>query len=349
MPPLAIKTATAPLDMTLGKYFPDPQDLQSGDLLFPKKLNDAVIASVDTGLVLASQHPEVVEVFTVLKQSGISDELGHQFLLEMLERNPARNPELVNYKDSVDHAIERLFGLKFLQDLAGLNLIFFFRFVHFLGDEFGEQLAGVWDDIGEGYSVGHVAMAFREPNDPTGEVYVLEAGCTDFSHYRVTISPYFDPDDRARVKGQHRSWAARRIALDEAIWSRRLVRARHPVALSAQEQQGLVDECKHWLGVPYGILEPGMMDNPERLYCSELIARAVQTLHPKVDIAQNQNWRWVIVNLAKLGNMGPVIDLITDLMAAPMGLAPFPILSPKMLYASASLAQQFSPQGRSYL
>ena len=110
------------------------------------------------------------------------------------------------------------------------------------------------------------------------------------------------------------------------------------MGLKPSHLDSLLAECKNWLSVPYGILEPGMMQNPDRIYCSELLVRAFKTADLRID--QNQNWQWVIDQLMRADI---ATQLVLKLLISQIK-TPFPLLSPKMIYASENeMTYPFKP------
>jgi len=99
----------------------------------------------------------------------------------------------------------------------------------------------------------------------------------------------------------------------------------------------VVNEFKNWLSVPYGILEPGMMKNPDRMYCSEVLVRSFEKANMAMD--ENQNWEWVLAQI--VGLQDPEAEIVRKIVGRIP--AEFPLLSPKMIYKSPQLKPVFSP------
>ena len=302
--------------------FPIPgnygHDLQSGDLLFPKNPNNKVVA-----LIPAEQ---------VLSQFGAQQRQKDEKLQlrSVMSSDEAQDKQLKAYLRVLESQMARAFGLDFSGPLGKLNLPLLIYLYRLLFADLSDQIEPFLKNIN--LTFGHVAMVFEE----SGEWYVAEAGCTDYSHYRVSIAPYFDPSDVGRTDGPMRGWAARRTALGQCTWT-----ARHtlldPVKFPNQLTI-IVNEFKNWLNVPYGILEPGMMENPDRMYCSEVLARSFEKAAMYMD--ENQSWEWVLAQIAGLHDpqaemtLKPIIESI---------FSKFPLLSPKMIYKSSQMKQVFSP------
>jgi hypothetical protein len=219
-----------------------------------------------------------------------------------------------------------VFGSTLLSNLSAVPLVDVISLVNLLRDDLPFKDIDAVRKLSHAF--GHVAMAFEEG----GHWFVAEAGCTDYSHYRVSIAPYWDADDATRPEGQKRSWSARRQALGQYVWSARRTH------LDATATSKIVSECKKWLGVPYGILEPGMMTNPDRIYCSELLQKAFSEVHLPID--DNQTWSWF---LKQLNPLLPAIAAALEL-GMPEGAPKFPLLSPKMIYTDKNVKSVFEPK-----
>jgi hypothetical protein len=222
------------------------------------------------------------------------------------------------------------FGAEMGVALQALDLPRVLYLYRLLFNEVSEQVIPVLQDLNLAF--GHVAMLFEE----AGEWFVMEAGCTDYSHYRVSIAPYWDAEDAKRPIGQMRSWAMRRAELGQSVWT-----ARHQ-EFTREKLTLVLAECKNWLGVPYGILERGMMANPDRIYCSELIQRGFDKAG--LTINQKQDWLWVLARLAS-GDAtwsSSKLKVVRELL-----LKRFPLLSPGMIYKSPLMTQSFKPRDAS--
>jgi glycerophosphoryl diester phosphodiesterase len=299
----------------LPSVFPVPgeDDLQSGDLLFPKKAQDYIPLGV----------PKPTWNF---KNFGLAAEYSHKPLGELLASDAPKDSALKSDMAMLQGRMVSAFGAEMGVALQALDLPLVLYLYRLLFDEVAEQVVPVLQDLNLAF--GHVAMLFEE----AGEWFVMEAGCTDYSHYRVSIAPYWDAEDANRPPGQKRSWALRRADLGQSVWT-----ARHKEF--TQEKLSLVlAECKNWLGVPYGILERGMMANPDRIYCSELIQRGFDKAG--LTINQKQDWLWVLARLAS-GDAtwsSSKLKVVRELF-----LKRFPLLSPGMIYESPLMTHPFKP------
>lgn len=331
-----MKNPTRPV-LTIQTY-PPTSELKTGDLLFPKKPEHRVLEA--KGLLGNNRLTVSKNECNLERQQGADTALPTLLDLQklppqkLLETNSEQWRDMVAYAHMVQSRIRRAFGLRFADRLLQLVLPNFFELVRLLFNETAAITSPLKPDLSLTFS--HVAMAFEED----GEWYVIESGATDFSHYRVSVSPYFDADDHNRAPSQYRGWAMRRQSLGQHVWSARST----PVLNQAQQQQ-LVNECKAHLGIPYGILEPGMINNDDRIYCSELVAYAYASLDPPLPITHNQNWFWIASQL--LGLNKTMVKTFCSVMGT-KGY-PFPLLSPAMIYTSPCMQPVFSPGEQNFL
>jgi hypothetical protein len=304
------------MSVNLPDQFPVPgrDDLRSGDLLFPKQPEKSIVAAL----------PDLVMNF----EKGGGDEGRNTLRLDQLLASQApQDRALQTYMALLQGRMVRAFGAELGAAMQALTLPWVLDLYRVL---LGEVMDQAMPDVKDfNFSFGHVAMLFEE----TGEWFVMEAGCTDYSHYRVSIAPYWDAEDAIRPKGQKRSWALRRADLGQSVWT-----ARHQ-EFTPEKLPLVLAECKNWLGVPYGILEPGMMTNPDRIYCSELIQRGFD--QAQLAINQNQNWTWLLARLASSG-----ATVATSPLKDVWGLLAlrFPLLSPAMVYDGPLMTQPFKPR-----
>ena len=295
---------------------PGQHDLQSGDLLFPKNPDYSVVAA----------FPSVDQV---LQEFGAQVHHKSSKIHQVLSSAKPQDKRLQAYLRVLESQLSRAFGLDFSGPLGFLDLPLLIYLYRLLFEDLSDQIGPYLDDIN--LTFGHVAMVFEE----SGEWFVAEAGCTDYSHYRVSIAPYFDRSDIGRTQGPMRGWAARRAALGQCTWT-----ARHTQLdpeKSPDQLTIVVNEFKNWLSVPYGILEPGMMKNPDRMYCSEVLVRSFEKANMAMD--ENQNWEWVLAQI--VGLQDPEVEIVRKIVGRIP--AEFPLLSPKMIYKSPQLKPVFSP------
>jgi hypothetical protein len=282
---------------------PGTHDLRSGDLLFPKNPKTAVVAAIPDGVA-------------ILGSLGYGERHSQMSFKSLMNSDKAEDLQLQQYLRLLQMRMQNTLGLDFLDSLSGLGIPLMIYLYQLLFEEISDQMTPVFKSIN--LTFGHSAMVFEEDS----QWFVAEAGCTDYSHYRVCIAPYWDAEDAQREVGQMRGWASRRAALGQYTWT-----ARHK-DLKSEHLDTLLAECKNWLSVPYGILEPGMMHNPDRIYCSELLVRAFKTVN--LSISANQNWQWVIDQLMRAN---VATQLVLTLLLSQIKTK-FPLLSPKMIYDS---------------
>lgn len=316
---------TAPLrkhlmPATLPAQYPVPvrDDLRSGDLLFPKHPEKSVVAALPD-LALSFENTAAAEGYNSLQ------------LHELLASDAPNDRALQTYMAMLQGRMVSAFGAELGAALQALNLPLVLELHRLL---LGEVLDRAMPDVKDfNGTVGHVALLFEE----SGEWLVMEAGCTDYSHYRVSIAPYWDAEDANRPQGQKRSWAMRRAGLGQSVWT-----TRHQ-EFTPGKLTLVLAECKNWLGVPYGILEPGMMANPDRIYCSELVQRGFDKAALAID--HNQNWPWVLARLAAMdaplvsSPLKEELKTVFDLLALR-----FPLLSPAMVYDGPLMTRSFKPR-----
>lgn len=306
--------------------YPDTSDLHSGDLLFPKKPGDTVIA----------YHPaqwSAMKLPNAFRKAGLRAEHRKMSVAKLLASTKVEDAQAQLYIGLWQSRLLALLdptdeGNKndWLDAIGDLLLPPFLSWGRALLEPIADTL-GSWVD-GLDFTVSHVAMAFEQG----GQWYVMEAGCTDFSHYRVCISPYLDPDDAQRARGQARGWAQRRADLGQCVWSARHQGLQDSTA-RIQRMPAILNHCKDFLSVPYGILEPGMMGNPDRMYCAELLQRGFAQVNLRMDT--HQTWAWVVQQLGTAFHW--------PFPALPMPGGRFPLLSPKMAYTDPAITAQFKP------
>jgi len=181
---------------------PGQHDLQSGDLLFPKNPDYSVVAA----------FPSVDQV---LQEFGAQDHHKSSKIHQVLSSAKPQDKRLQAYLRVLESQMSRAFGLDFSGPLGFLDLPLLIYLYRLLFEDLSDQIGPYLDDIN--LTFGHVAMVFKE----SGEWFVAEAGCTDYSHYRVSVAPYFDRSDIYRTDGPMRGWAVRRASLGQCTWTAR--------------------------------------------------------------------------------------------------------------------------------
>lgn len=210
----------------------------------------------------------------------------------------------------------------------------------------------------DAFFVGHIAMVVRSETGrlvaedaALGDVFVIEANTTDYSHYRVALHPYRHPGTASLPSPTQRiGWMDRRAALGEKVWMGRIAL---PAGQEVEFRRKLSEAALSLLGRPYGFFDhPGLGDS-DRLYCSEFVHEscrmAAQALHLRLpDVSDRCTWGWMLDYLHATGQRD-VHALVRDLMAERRFPASrrFFVLSPAMIWNSASLAMRWSPPGQS--
>ncbi len=212
-------------------------------------------------------------------------------------------------------------------------------------------------ESGPGFFVGHVAMVLRERDGAHaqgGDVWVIEANTTDFSHYRVAIHPYMVPGEPLAVPSpgdaapaRLRGWANRRLSMGESIWHSRhtgLMDGDGDAAVLDMRRR-LVDVAKSYLGRPYGFFDDSRFGDDGRFYCGEFVHKVFERVGAgalKVD--ENRTWKWLYDNRALMGDAAFVTKLEVameeDGLLKKMLGTQFFLLTLPMLYKSSTLVPQ---------
>jgi hypothetical protein len=337
--------------MALPEHFgvncPHPEELRTGDLLFPRR-----------GGVLAPRMP----VQRIHNEAGrsVTNALSAQAALGILISNlPAK---AVTARYDLNNSRAQMFLYKVMKitfpDLIAqwLDMTIEQFIVSDIGKVFLETLTA--EDPRDSFFVGHLAMVVREHNGRVtsgneGATYVLEANTTDYSHYRVAVHPYCPADDvepeQPRAQFLARGWVTRRLAMGEKVWLAR------PKALlpggdlgnAAQQtlQQALADHAKALHGRPYGFFDDPRFGDPDHLYCSEYLFNVFRQAGA-LDIGEHRSWGWVKRYLAVTGQTD-LLDVVIKLMKRNgYGDArKFFVLTPPMVWASAVMGLHWCPRG----
>lgn len=254
-------TKPPPIDIEFNVTCPDPADLRTGDLVFPRGPKQVQAEQWETMLrkkldVLASTLP-------VLDSASRSDLQGQQMKVGVTVRQ-AVGPLLTLVKPDLP-VVEMVrpavavtpIRLKMLRDLEGaregnkfdpFDPLHVLLVLFILKDQFEPMLekwlgldlwdflrhpiariiiGGLSDDRDAGIFVGHVGLVVREepakPGDPE-KLMVYEGNVTDFSAYETRAKLYHDARDPAGATaedGLMRGWAGYRHALGNSVWSAR--------------------------------------------------------------------------------------------------------------------------------
>lgn len=223
----------------------------------------------------------------------------------------------------------------------------------FLAHPLCELLMGAIErESGPGFFVGHVAMVLRERNGahhPDGQVWVIEANTTGFSHYRVAVHRYLVegeplaiPKPTDPVSPRLRGWANRRLAMGESVWCSRHRTLDVDDAQALTLRQRLVHVSKSYLGRPYGFFDEPAFGDSGRFYCGEYVHRVLQDVgQASLRVDENRTWDWLYANRALLGDAAFAKRVEHALQS--QGLLkkmlgkPFFLLTLPMLYCSSTL------------
>lgn len=215
-------------------------------------------------------------------------------------------------------------------------------------------------DVRLSFFVGHVAIVLREQDGqsvdaPHGQVYVIEANITDYSHYRVSIHPYhcdtdINPDTRPNAPASEwaqemRGWVNRRCALGEYVWH-----ARPAIDGGLGDwHTPLMQACKKHLGRPYGFFDHPDFGEDDRLYCSEFVFRAFDDLGHLLpgfakSLQDKQTWAGMRDYLRVSGQdeQRKLVEEIMRTQGFPEDRAFF-VMPPPVLWNSIALTRRTSP------
>ena len=368
------------LDNLLGTDCPHPNDLQTGDLLFPRQPGPQA-KTLDAQIILASPIVLPMSGQATVRQylARKRTDLGHIFK----SGEPLRgySPEL----------IPRGAGMKALEfgpskgdfDISDpANLI---RLVKILESEFPDLIdkwldmsmrdfmdskiaeflveSLVADDPRGSFFVGHLSMVVREEAGQVvtgnrGTAYVIEANVTDYSHYRVAIHPYHIDGETAKPTKDNadlmRGWAERRLALGENVCRSRPKALADSTGAPAERhglQQALADKAKLLLGRPFGFFDHPEFGDIDHMYCAEYLfwvfreAGQAQGLDPWL-IDDLRGWGWMKRYLAA-SRQTKLLKLVDDTMREQHfpETRKFFVLTPPMVWNSAQLPWHWSPDG----
>lgn len=339
-------------------HYPQPQDLKTGDLLFPrvpapvaKPADDALDAWTGQPLRKLLGVNAVQMLYDRRFRPDVSGLLEPQGLRP---KGKKQDPEQARIKLAGRELLVLLILVRtsrVVRDLLGDWLDM--SVGEFLRHPLRKILFGALAPGGESHLfVGHVAMVLRERDGAhadKGDVWVIEANTTDFSHYGVALHRYWaEREPTGRIEpGAHgynrmRGWANRRLAQGDAIWHSRLAPACADDRRTLEWRQSLVNQAKRYLGTPFGFFDDPEFGSASRLYCGEFIQKVFADVEPDQawQVGQNRSWDWLLTHLDVLGPPEFVNDvmnaLTADLRESVQG-QPFFLLTLPMLYRSAQL------------
>ncbi len=383
-----------PEQPTPGTHCPKPEDLQTGDLLFPRKPTKAVaVGDKEWGapggsarFVLEGFSPDITvrqllqhrypELLTdgphALAQSWSAQRLppgkplkGPNEGLKGAEGAKGTTDSQFDLDDPrVMYLVYKILSVEMQELFNGWLDMSVKEFRKSPLGKFLIKLLKAPDPTEGNFLIGHMAMVIREhggqvvtDGSQTGQVYVIEANITDFSHYRVAMHPYLVADGESSTEGELRGWANRRVALGQMVWSARPAVFVGGSGVTAHTQAArrlaLAAHAKRWLGRPFGFFDEPAFGEPDRMYCAEYLYRVFQdadapgTLPPTDLGGGNRTWGWMLKYFAATKDAelaGYLQDLIDN-----KGFSadrPFFVLTPAMVWSSSVLGGQWSPAGQ---
>ncbi len=366
-------------DVALGKTFPNPDDLQTGDLLFPRKITalEGPSAATSSLMLLATSLTGREREMTVRQYLGPLLSL----YAETVGGGRASEQTLFDARHQTEAAPLKvhagLVGAGGKGKLAFLLAILRLEFADILFDWFGLKvedflhhpllvvLQGAFDNtVQDSFFIGHCAMVLRETDgahSDAGDVYVIEANASSFDHYSVSMHPYLLPGDGAGGGGRYRSWAGFRASRGDCCWHSRHVFFDQADAAAAQAaRQALLAAAKLYLGRTYSFFDTPVFGDHGRLYCSELLYRAYEDVRAAatplqaLDDGGVRTWDWMRANnpMRRAGDLGDTIEKVyANLVSGPsvsIPDRPFFIITVQMLWRQPVLGHLLLPYGVEY-
>jgi hypothetical protein len=369
-----------------GKLFPRPEDLQTGDLLYPRAL--------DTTNLFEWAHKTAPFRFEQLKkrygghtlrelQQEISDRQSYREISSMGKGAWMQPPPSVP-ASVLEQQYSQLSAEDHEESLLQADMRYFMLLKEVFRVEF-EQLIPEWlgltvseffahpivrvilkslnEDTRDGLFVGHVGLVLRMDEfgrhcgPDSGEVYVIEANATDFSRYGVSYHPYYLVGDDSGALAQ-RAWLNFRQALNpaQAIWHARLKKpAIGDTAKHAAWCQQIIDQSLAKLNKLYSILDDHRMGDGGRYYCNEFCYRVIQdacaAVGANVVVDDRRTWQWFRDNLEP-GQFTTQVTAALDAQSGKIWNAVkdrrFFLLTTAMLYWSQQLDHLLKPSSEDY-
>lgn len=226
-------------------------------------------------------------------------------------------------------------------------------------------------DVRTNLFLGHVGIVIKE-ND---NVYVIEDNITSYSHYRVSIHPYYDKSDESNTSkylneayneftkledksqdgtdydypaSRATGWVNRRSAMLEHVWHVR------PKCKVDGWQMKLANAAKALHGRPYGFFDSPNLGNDDRMYCSEYVYTAFKQGLGKSEadnLLDKMTWGHVLTYLKNDGNaeMEKIVsDILTKHSKKITEVNQFFVLPPALLWNSSYVDHQFNPMSIAY-
>lgn len=336
-----------PVACVPGVNFPNPADLQTGDILFPRVPRTGGAKNGDELDDKSSRY---------LESLGLSD---IETFKQHFEKN--RKTWSTHHSQQLESApkaggldigdpanlmlLMRILEASFKDEI---NIWFGLTMTQFFRHPLMKILLGALNkDLGDGFFVGHCALVLRDPSstDPA-DLYVIEANITDYSHYGVSIHPYYiNPVQDGGTAGQMRGWANHRAALGQKAWAKRPNALNEETPPVDQLRQLIVCNAKKHIGRPYGFFDSPRFGDTDRLYCSEFISQVFQETSPgHLQVDDRRKWDWLVDNIGgKEFGKKVKAAIATEKPKIEVEGTEFFILTVHMLWCSANLNWLFSP------
>jgi hypothetical protein len=366
------------LSINFGVNCPHPQDLRTGDLLFPRSVQPLAFVpqywnpgQLDPNATFAMVIAERSPVLYSLIQSNLAQArllkgyspdlssigaLGAQYV-ELMKAGA--KVEVAGSGFDLDNPRVLMFLYKVMQ-LAFADLVdswLKMTINEFVTSDIGKFLLKTLTatDPRDGFFVGHLAMVVREhqgqvTSGAQGEAYVIEANTTDFSHYRVAVHPYCPAGDidpaAPRAALLARGWVTRRLAMDEKVWlARPQLSASGAHGSPDAQRQALADHAKALHGRPYGFFDDPRFGDADHLYCSEFLYVVFRSA-AGLSLEEHRSWKWVKDYL--LASAQHELHALVLKVMQKSGLKdtdPFFVLTPPMIWSSNAVGQHWRPEG----
>lgn len=225
--------------------------------------------------------------------------------------------------------------------------------------------------------LGHVGLVIREKEGQNaigndGNVYIIEANITSYSHYRVAMHPYFVSAEVDQVKkylndnignesidyelaaANVTGWLNRRTAMLEHVWHAR-PEATLDNGFKGDWQNAIINAAKAMHGRPYGFFDQPEMGDDDRMYCSEFIYNAFKrgvSDNAANLLKEKMTWDNVRLSLEKDGNT-KMHGFIDDILSkkdryTKVPTDPFFVFQPAILWNSPCLQSILEPGHNSY-
>jgi hypothetical protein len=302
-----------------GKKYPHPDDLETGDLLFPRKPNQTIEHFYEK----KKNNDEIID----LKIQAIKKEFGHlsakDFFSRKILASTFNKEKIINqnfFKFQLTEINNNKKETQFdVNDKAAHELIM--RIIELQFSDFSKQwvnlsIAELFDhpvyrfilqsltqsqEIGFSFFIGHVGMVIRlDANGDVargknlGEVYVAEINITDPAHYKAGIRLYYDSD--STNLNQKNAWLNGRAADGDYVWLASLKDQQKKTFDWAQKIQQSADKLE---GKAFGFFDDTEFGKGDRMYCAEYIWAIYKGATPSIELDDKRTWCWMEEYLTK--------------------------------------------------